>query len=130
MPIKEQLLIIDENTIMLRFLTNLLSEKYSVICKVNAIDAFRWLEEGNYPAAIISDISSPGMKNLSFLDNLKVSGFYRDTPVILISELLQPERDNSDNISKADAWFTKPFDPISLKNTIGNLLTRQQHATA
>lgn len=120
----EQILLVDDNIVMLRFLSHLLSDKYIVVCKTNAIEAFRWLEDGNYPSIIISDLMVPGMENLSFVKNIKMSGFYRKTPLILLSEVLQSENALEEITSRVDAYFHKPFNPELLKDTISNLLIK------
>ncbi len=129
MKTRTQVLVVDDNIVMLKFLTNLLSEKYQVVCKLNAFDALKWLEEGNHPSIIISDLLTPGMENLAFVKNLKVSGFYRNTPMILLSEILQSSQSSRDLAATVDAYFPKPFNPVQLQDTIGDLLTKY-HAAA
>lgn len=129
MKTKAQILVVDDNPVMLKFLHNLLSEHYEVVSKVSAISAFRWLEEGNYPSLIISDLMTPGMDNMSFVKNLKISGFYRDTPIILLSAVLKTGQVFQAPGFKIDAFFSKPFNPVKLKDTIGELISVKYHAT-
>ncbi len=129
MKTRAQILVVDDNAVMLKFLTSLLADKYEVVSKLSAFEAFRWLEEGNYPALIISDLMSPGMDNFTFVKNLKISGFYRNTPVVMLSTILQ-SRQPWDLAPMVDAYFTKPFNPIKLKDTITHLLTEKYNATA
>lgn len=128
---KAQILIVDDNAVMLKFLTNLFSEKYDVVSKMNAMEAFHWLQEGNYPALIISDLMTPDMDNRSFVKNLKISGFYRNTPIVLLSTILKSGPEEVEELSTmADAFFPKPFNPVKLTETITYLLTERYHATA
>jgi len=130
MKTRAQILIVDDNVVMLKFLTNLFSGKYDVVSKLSAFEAFEWLEEGNYPALIISDLMTPDMDNRSFVKNLKVSGLYRNTPVVALSTILQNGPDAEELASMVDAYFPKPFNPIKLSETITFLLTDRYNATA
>lgn len=130
MKTKAQILIVDDNAVMLKFLAGLLSDKYQVVSKPNAYEAFRWLEEGNYPSLIISDLMAADMDNRLFVKNLKVSGFYRNTPVVALSTILKNGPDAEELASMVDAFFPKPFNPVKLTETITYLLTDRYHATA
>ena len=86
------------------------------------MNAFSWLEEGNNPDLIISDLSMPHFDGKMFIYNLKISGFYRYTPIILLSG-----EENLDLIArnmsfKIDFVLPKPFNPDVLKDAISNIL--------
>jgi CheY-like chemotaxis protein len=130
MKTKPQILVVDDNEVMLRLLTGLLSRNYEVISKKSAIEAFRWLEEGNHPALIISDLMTSSMDNTAFIRNLKVSGFYKDTPIIMLSAVVNSSTEIENVLSKVNAFFPKPFNPIQLTDTISQLLTPHLHAAA
>lgn len=115
---KKQILVVDDELSILKLLNFILSKEYDLVIKQNGADAITWLEEGNDPALIISDLEMPYIDGGSFIRNLKISGFYRDTPVILLSGA-----DNLENIVaqmpfQADCFFKKPFNPAELKSSI------------
>jgi two-component system chemotaxis response regulator CheY len=119
---KDQILIVDDDVIILKLLNFILSEEYTVVTKSNGIDAFSWLEEGNFPALVISDLLMPYLDGTSFVKNLKISGYYRDTPVIVLSGL-----DNLDEVItqmpfQVEGYFRKPFNPDALKAKISTIL--------
>lgn len=126
---KEQILIVDDDPVMSRLLDIILSEKYATIKKMNGIDAFRWLEEGNHPSLIISDMMMPYLDGSSFVKNLKISGFYRDTPVIVLSGAENLDELIEQMPFKVDGYFPKPFNPVILKDTIATILDAK-HKTA
>jgi CheY-like chemotaxis protein len=128
MKAKPCILVVDDNVVMLRFLTNLLTDKYSIETRPNAFEAIRWLQEGNHPSLIISDVMSYGMDNLSFIKNLRISGYYRDTPIVLFSSFLQTEDNAESTPAGVNACFTKPFNPIQLKETISQLIKEHEYA--
>ncbi len=115
---KKQILVVDDELSILKLLNFILSKEYDLVIKQNGADAITWLEDGNDPALIISDLEMPYIDGGSFIRNLKISGFYRDTPVILLSGA-----DNLENIVaqmpfQADCFFKKPFNPAELKSSI------------
>lgn len=115
---KKQILVVDDELSILKLLNFILSKDYDLVIKQNGADAITWLEDGNDPALIISDLEMPYIDGGSFIRNLKISGFYRDTPVILLSGA-----DNLENIVaqmpfQADCFFKKPFNPAELKSSI------------
>lgn len=115
---KKQILVVDDELSILKLLNFILSKEYDLVIKQNGADAITWLEDGNDPALIISDLEMPYIDGGSFIRNLKISGFYRDTPVILLSGA-----DNLENIVaqmpfQADYFFKKPFNPAELKSSI------------
>ncbi|RYE24539.1 MAG: response regulator [Sphingobacteriaceae bacterium] len=116
--IKKQILVVDDDLSILKLLNFILAKEYDVVMKPSGIEAFGWLEEGNYPELIISDLEMPYFDGTSFIRNLKISGFYRDTPVIVLSGA----HDLKDRVAKmsfaVEGYLHKPFNPAGLKQTI------------
>lgn len=120
---KKQILIVEDDLIISRLLIFILSEQYEVVAKPNGIEAFRWLEDGNFPDLVISDMMMPYLDGSSFVKNLKNSGFYRTTPVILLSGIENLDEVVSQMPFKVDDHFKKPFNPGKLKESIARILT-------
>ncbi|MHB1177155.1 MAG: response regulator [Daejeonella sp.] len=123
---KKQVLIVDDELSILKLLNFILSKEYDLIIKQNGADAISWLEDGNDPALIISDLEMPYLDGGSFIRNLKISGYYRNTPVILLSgaENLDSLVDNME--FQADCYFKKPFNPSQLKSSIIAVLAQNE----
>lgn len=122
---KKQILAVDDELSILKLLNFILSKDYDLIIKQNGADAISWLEDGNDPSLIISDLEMPYIDGGSFIRNLKISGFYRNTPVILLSGA-----DNLENIVaampyQANCYFKKPFNPLELKLSIAKALLQE-----
>ncbi|MGV3684727.1 MAG: response regulator [Daejeonella sp.] len=115
---KKQILIVDDELSILKLLNFILSKDYDLVIKQNGADAITWLEDGNDPALIISDLEMPYIDGVSFIRNLKISGFYRDTPVILLSGADNLETIVEQMPYRADYFFRKPFNPAELKSSI------------
>src|SRR6476660_7736966 len=108
---KRQILVVDDELSILKLLNFILSKEYNLIIKQNGADAISWLEDGNDPDLIISDLEMPYIDGGSFIRNLKISGFYRDTPVILLSGADNLETIVEQMPYRADYFFKKPFNP-------------------
>ena len=119
---KKQILIVDDELSILKLLNFILSKEYDLVIKQNGVDAIRWLEDGNNPALIISDLQMPYLDGSSFIRNLKISGYYRDTPVVLLSGASDLEQIVSQMPFRADRFFKKPFNPAELKSFIAEAL--------
>ncbi len=118
---KKQILVVDDDVSILKLLNFILSKEYTVVMKTSGIEAFSWLEEGNYPELIISDLQMPYFDGTSFIRNLKISGFYRDTPVIVLSGADDIEEQVENMSFAVEGYITKPFNPASLKAAISNV---------
>ena len=118
---KKQILVVDDDVSILKLLNFILSKEYTVVMKSSGIEAFSWLEEGNYPELIISDLQMPYFDGTSFIRNLKISGFYRDTPVIVLSG----EHDIKEQVENMpfaiEGYINKPFNPSGLQEAISNV---------
>ena len=116
--IKKQILVVDDETSIHKMLNFLLSADYNIVVKQDGAEAISWLEAGNNPDLIISDLEMPYVDGESFIRNLKGSKLYCDTPVILLSGT-----ENLENIVermpyRPDYFFKKPFTPSDLRAAI------------
>lgn len=115
---RKQILVVDDEPSIHKLLDFTLSKDYNVVIKHNGAEALSWLEEGNKPDLIISDLEMPYIDGESLIRNLKISGYYRDTPVILISGATNLENIVEQMLYKADCYFKKPFNPVELNSCI------------
>ncbi|TSD66551.1 response regulator [Inquilinus sp. KBS0705] len=119
---KKTLLIVDDDLSILKLLNFILSKDYEIVVKNNGVEAFGWLEDGNMPTLIISDLQMPYFDGQSFLKNVKISGFYRDIPVIMLSAAHDLDEQVANMPFKIDAYIHKPFNPTTLKTAINQVL--------
>lgn len=121
---KKQILIVDDEISILKLLNFILSKEYDLVIKNSGVEAVNWLEEGNDPDLIISDLQMPYFDGTSFVRSLKISGFYRDTPVLLLSGTENLEDQVGKMPFKVESFLEKPFNPSTLKVMIEDLLSR------
>jgi DNA-binding response OmpR family regulator len=89
-----------------------------------------WLVAGNIPDLIMLDMQMPRLNGLDFLKQLKSSGVFRHVPVILVSA-----NDNEEDIAMSFDlgivdFISKPFNPITLKEKVKNILNKHRIAVA
>lgn len=121
---KRQILIVDDEITILKLLNFVLSRDYELVIKTSGVDALSWLEEGNSPSLILSDLEMPYFDGSSFIYNLKISGFYRDTPVIILSGAQNLEERVANMPFNLEACISKPFNPTQLKEAILNVFNK------
>ena len=120
---KKVILVVDDEPSILKLLNFILSAQYALIIKTSGIEAIAWLEEGNDPDLIISDLMMPYFDGSTLIRNLKISGFYRNTPVILLSGAEDLDEKVKEMPFKIDRFIEKPFNPTILKSHITDLLS-------
>jgi two-component system, chemotaxis family, chemotaxis protein CheY len=119
---KKKILIVDDDLCILKLLNFILNKDYDIVVKNNGIDAFSWLEDGNIPELIISDLQMPYFDGQSFIKNIKISGLFRDIPIIMLSAAHDLDEQVKAMPFQLDAYMPKPFRPASLKSAIAHVL--------
>ena len=120
------LLIIDDSKSILSVISYIFSSKYTVVKKVNGVEALDWLQEGNMPSIIVSDLDMPEMDGFTLLKHLKSSAAFEDIPLVILS--------NTDSSTEkvrclrlgADDYVVKPFNPEELDARVENLVRKAE----
>jgi len=112
--VMKKILVVEDDPSMRWLLRNLLRGNYAVTVKGNGIEAFSWLSVQNLPDLIISDIKMPLMDGFELLENLAISGLYKNIPVIMLTGY-----DDSSTLKRcydlgAYCCLVKPFEPSEL----------------
>lgn len=122
---KKVLLIVDDDLSILKLLNFILSKDYDIVVKTSGFDALDWLEAGNLPELIISDLEMPTFNGQAFVKNVKISGFYKDIPIVVLSAAYDLNEQVANMPFKVDAYLHKPFVPDTLKSEISKLLAAE-----
>jgi len=102
---------------------NLRLEDHEVITAADGYEALQQSEDGR-PDLIILDIMLPGLDGWEVLKRLRQDSKFQDTPVVVLTALVQ----DADIIRGwqlgADEYITKPFSPVALVKTVQMVLNR------
>ncbi len=121
---KPVILLVDDNAEILDFLSEDLSEKYTVLKALNGQEALDLLLHEPVQL-LISDIMMPVMDGYELCRNIKSNFEYSHIPVILLTakNTLQSKIEGLE--TGADAYIEKPFSPEHLQVQIANLLSNR-----
>lgn len=120
---RKTILVIDDQRPIRTLLGTLLGRSYRVVTLSDGLEALRWLHAHNRPDLILLDLQMPRMNGHDFLRRLRTSGYFRHLPVVIISgdgDELAPAASTSPNVA---AVVAKPFNPITLSETLTALLS-------
>ena len=82
---KKKILILDDKETIAKVLSIYLMSDYEVQWLPDGLQGVKWLQAGNTPDLIISDIRMPGMRGDDFLEWIKQNELFHDIPVIMLS---------------------------------------------
>lgn len=126
---KRTILIIDDEVDSLKLLTRALVSSYDIVAKADGAEAVRWLQSGNSPDLIITDVMMPNMDGGEFVKILRSSKSHRHTPIFIVSA-------NNDVRNRikflqmgVNDYLSKPVHPEELAlrvNAIFKLLARAE----
>ena len=118
----KQILFVDDKPAIGKVLSVYLGKENELVYFEDPVRAIEWLNEGNEPALIISDIRMPKMTGSEFLAYLKGYSLFKDIPVVMLSS----EESTTERINLLEAgaedFILKPFNPMELKARIKKFL--------
>ena len=119
---KKTILLLDDKESIAKVVAVYLSGEYDVD---NALKGIQWLQEGNKPDLIISDIRMPVMRGDEFLEYVKNNELFKSFPVIILSsEESTSERIRLLEVGASD-YIVKPFNPMELKIRIRKIIENE-----
>lgn len=123
---KPRILIVDDETFNLQFLTELLIDDYDIS---PVKEGKKTLELADFllPDLIILDVVMPGMDGYTVIRTLKANQKTRHIPVIFLTSL-DSDKDEEKGLSLgAVDYISKPFHPAIVKARVNNILELVQH---
>jgi DNA-binding response OmpR family regulator len=116
-------LVVDDDPVIQKLLkVNFEMEGYQVLSAGDGAEGLDVARAEN-PDIIILDIMMPRMNGLEALAALKGDATTQSIPVILLSAKAQAGDVQAGLDRGADAYVTKPFDPLELLDRVGELVT-------
>lgn len=123
---KALILVVDDDIQVAEYLKALLYN-YKVVTRFDADSALEWLED-NIPSLIISDVVMPGIDGYELCRTVKHDVRFCHIPLILLTAKVTAEDQVTGLEAEADAYVTKPFEPVVLMSQIGSLLRNRERA--
>ena len=123
---KPSILIVDDDDNIRMLLEFLLQKTYQVMVREDGLSAMSWLTAGNIPDLMVIDLEMPRMNGFELLKQVRASGIFCHTPLIILSGYENPSVQQSCLDAGADAYLLKPFNPELIQKTIKTLLTRHR----
>jgi two-component system, chemotaxis family, chemotaxis protein CheY len=96
------------------------SAGYHVIEAIDGDDALTKLS-GQEIHLVICDVNMPNMDGISFVKEVRKSGNYKFTPVIMLTTESQEKKKQEGQAAGAKAWIVKPFRPDQLLSAVSKL---------
>lgn len=119
-----KILHVDDDIYIRKVIQHTLNADFEVISCVNGVEAMAWLEQGNQPDLILTDLRMPLLDGKDFIELVRHSSLYHHVPIIVLSS----NEDSSQKIScleqGADDFMAKPFNPLEVKARIKAHLRR------
>ena len=118
----KSILIVDDKPEIAKIIMIYLSSSYQVVYMENPVKAISWMNEGNIPDGIISDLNMPEMSGEEFVCYLKGNNLFNHIPILVLSS----EESSSTRIrlleEGAEDFIIKPFNPEELRIRIKRLV--------
>lgn len=120
---KKKLLIIDDKPTIAKIISVYISEQFECIYFEDPIPAIAWLQEGNFPDIILTDIHMPNMNGVEFLDYILKNELFKSIPVVILSS----EDNTNQKIALLEKgardYISKPFNPMELRVRLKKIVT-------
>lgn len=116
------ILVVDDDVDIANYLSILLSPYYNVLVAYDVTGANEVVLSSEMPDVILSDIVMPGEDGISFCQSIKNNILTCHIPVILVTAKVGVSNEVAGLESGADAYVTKPFDPVYMLALIRSML--------
>lgn len=127
-PPRIKILIVEDDPFINMIIKKILSTDYDIEISTSVLTAFSYLQNGNMPDLIISDLNMPDLNGIDFLMQLQSSSFFKFLPVIILSGENNTETRIKCLDNGADGYIVKPFNPMELLARIRALLRTMKKA--
>tara|TARA_B100000809_G_scaffold169704_1_gene167077 strand:- start:26371 stop:26757 length:387 start_codon:yes stop_codon:yes gene_type:complete len=126
---KKNILVVDDEATSCLILENFLSKEYEVITTNSGLEALKSLKV-NLPDLIISDIQMANMDGFEFLKEVRLMGYTKHTPVIMLSGRTESKERVKCYKLGAQDYLSKPFNIEELKEVVKKNLYPIHYASA
>ncbi|MGF7215678.1 DNA-binding response OmpR family regulator [Spirosoma lacussanchae] len=115
---------IDDDVFIRRIIEQALGAQFKITSFANGMEAMMWLESGNVPDIILTDLRMPMLDGTEMIDLIRSSSLYRHVPIIVLSSADDSALKVKCIDQGADDFIIKPFNPLEIEAKIKALLRR------
>ena len=119
-----KVVVVEDDIPIKTLICKVLEYNFEVTAFDNGMDALSFLQKGDLPDIIISDLNTPELNGYDLLVQLKTSNFFNAIPVIILSGEEGSETRIKCLEAGADDYILKPFNPRELEVRINVILKR------
>ncbi|MFD1206180.1 ATP-binding protein [Sporosarcina contaminans] len=119
------ILIVDDDPVNLKVISNMLSELYHIKTVENGIEALKLIESGNWNL-VISDVMMPQMSGYELCKEIRKQFTIAELPILLLTARNQATDIYAGFLAGANDYVTKPANALELKARVHALLTQNQ----
>ncbi|GAB3572618.1 response regulator [Spirosoma luteolum] len=119
---RHHILHVDDDLYIRKIIHHTLKANFDITGCIDGVEAMAWLEAGNEPDIILTDLNMPGMDGKDFISMIRLSAHYRHVPIVVLSG-------QDDTFTKidcinmgADDFIIKPFNPLEVIAKLNALL--------
>jgi PleD family two-component response regulator len=123
---KNSVLVVDDESMHIASLNNILSPAYTVYSARNGADAIKAAEK-HLPSVILLDVMMPVMDGFEALSAIKQSFVTHDIPVVLVTSLSDSNYEEKGLSLGAADYITKPFSSGVVKLRVNNQIKVIRH---
>jgi len=119
-----KVVVVEDDLAIKMLICKVLEHNFQVTAFENGLNALTFLQKGDLPDIIISDLNTPLLNGYELLAQLKNSSFFNAIPVIILSGEERSETRIKCLEAGADDYVLKPFNPRELEARINVILKR------
>ena len=119
-----KIVIVEDDTFMQSILQKYFSNSFDVEVFSDGFNVLSYLQEGNIPDLIVTDLNTPNMGGLALIKQIKASDFFSSIPIVVLSGEESSEMIVTCLDAGADDFVVKPFNPKELEARIKVVLRR------
>jgi DNA-binding response OmpR family regulator len=120
----KKIFIVEDDVYLRSVLEEYFSNEYQTEAFDNCLAALSSLREGNIPDIIISDLNTPLLDGIGFIEQVRSSSFFSSVPILILSGQENTEVRIKCLESGADDYVTKPFNAQELEMRVKLILKR------
>ncbi len=113
----KKIMVVDDDPMMCSVLEFFLKDKYEIITVQSPVEALSMLDN-SIPDLIISDVQMNDMSGFEFLRHVRLRGYTKHTPIIMLTANAESSERVKCYKSGAQDYLVKPFNPEELHELI------------